>query len=56
MDPHWVKRIFNWLKRIPPVVTVLGIAGTTPEESLVIFKGAGGDHAGANRGANGATM
>jgi hypothetical protein len=44
----WVQRVFNGLKRVPTVVTVLGTTGTTPEKTLVIFKSAGGDHAGSD--------
>ena len=48
MDALWVKRVFNRLERVPTVVAILGTTGTTPEETLVIFKSAGGDHAGAD--------
>jgi len=56
VDAFWVKRVFNGLERVPTVVTILGTTGTTPEEALVIVKGAGGYHAGADGIANGAAV
>jgi hypothetical protein len=56
VDALWVERVFNGLQRVPPVIAVLGTAGTTPEKALVVVKGAGGDHAGSDRGADGAAV
>jgi hypothetical protein len=56
VDALWVERVFNRLKRVPPMVAILGTTGTTPKKALVVFKSAGSDHASAYGGANGAAV
>jgi hypothetical protein len=56
VDAVWVKRVFNGLEGIPAVTAILGIASTTAKKAVVVFKGAGCDHAGTSRVADGATV